>query len=1069
MEHIEGKGQILLDPLDDEISGVQQENEPVFHVETLDPLCLVSRLDLLCSDEEDPGNLQDEGYIGSESLQLSEDAALQTIAHSVKEDDEIRSDSSHSSAEDDSSHSSAEDESFIDLEDCPGLDFTDLCRERCEWPEIIHDSHPYHMENLDSEPESYIDIYPVDHNSGWNVLGFELPLITTETHFHDSTSSLCSLERDGILDIYSLENNSSQSSDRKLPLTEPLQCEAYFANDICMSDSGQNISAVSCGLSSKLMMVMSDLEGVVVQKTEINYKNSVNFNRIFSEDLSSDAYYSDLSSPREDLFFNSLGSLQNKGKTTYDFNEEINTDLNIVSSYIDKPSRERILYDLVNRDNELSEDHRNTWQETDPPDDTVSKVFFSDTSVNNNHILFYIIHKITSQKAIITFHDLEVIQDRPGKTFCTLTSISWTQQRGLWLLSNLKRLGLLTFHEITPEVVIVEPALHGLGGYFQHVEQGQQVSVMESMQYEWMRVRSFWSFPRNAGVSYLQLARVGFFYTGRVSETCCYSCGQVYKEWREGDDPLEIHLRISPECPHLNEREARNRPIYPDINQQWPAIPWEPLQEGAEGPSAEAAAPVTSDTSDTGTEPNTSLESQKSNIAVETSHDRNSLDRHYRHLSSRAEHRESSSEETPQVDMSQVVTRPAVLDSTPHLVTKAPTSVPTNASSSPSGAEEGMSSGQTGGVDPNVSQQGETSSRPNQEESLPRGVPRADPQANYMPRYPQYVVQAHRAETFQNGWPAYLNQTAYEMSSAGFFYAGNDDYCRCFYCGGGLRNWEPGDDPWVEHARWFPRCLYVKQNKGERFVRLVQQRQQNNNAPSRQEPVLQPPPANQQQPPGDRNQQQGPATSQQNQQGQHDGGETNKLASTNQQNQSEQGATATPQNFEDTELSVDVMSLAAVESLKMNGVSINLIMQALEIWKSQRKKAYKMSDVTSKELMQIIFDKEEENKLLTETRQFASFLALRSSDVNQGNTSSSANISGDSSQHDTEMMEVLSLQNEVEEMKQMLMCSVCEENEVTIAFLPCGHLVCCFQCAPAMITCPKCNKLVEGKVKVFLM
>ena len=28
---------------------------------------------------------------------------------------------------------------------------------------------------------------------------------------------------------------------------------------------------------------------------------------------------------------------------------------------------------------------------------------------------------------------------------------------------------------------------------------------------------------------------------------------------------------------------------------------------------------------------------------------------------------------------------------------------------------------------------------------------------------------------------------------------------RCFFCYGGLQSWEQGDDPWTEHARWFPR------------------------------------------------------------------------------------------------------------------------------------------------------------------------------------------------------------------------------------------------------------------------
>ncbi|OWF45930.1 Baculoviral IAP repeat-containing protein 3 [Mizuhopecten yessoensis] len=684
-------------------------------------------------------------------------------------------------------------------------------------------------------------------------------------------------------------------------------------------------------------------------------------------------------------------------------------------------------------------------------------------------------------------------------------------------------------------VVIVEPALHGLGRYFQQMEQGQQITVLESMQYEWMRVRSFWSFPRNAGVSYLYLARIGFFYTGRVSETCCYSCGQIYREWREGDNPLEIHRRISPHCLHLNDGDARNMPIYADVINQWPAIPWEPLleeaarppvdEEPADLPEAEALDRDTATVDTRSQHP-----SQKTNIAVHKTHDPTSLGDDA--SSSIGQHRESSSTEIGREDLSQVLPRLASLDSTPHPIAEAVAHTAsaaedqTEAGPSLSSSSEGASGRETGGsdrappdmpaqnpqprADPNVQEQQQQEPRgqdppPNNnppgqewgriifpqnpplnsapsaaprpdEEQVPRGVPRADPQGNYMPRYPNYAVQATRSDTFLHGWPAYLNQTPYEMSSAGFFYTGNGDYCRCFYCGGGLRNWEPGDDPWVEHARWFPRCLYVRQNKGDRFVRLVQQRQENNrqNDP-RQEPVLQPPPANPQPPPVERNLLQGQASPRPNQQGQQPGEKTNTPTTTGQQSQSQQGATAR-QNIEHTESTVDEMSLSAVESLKANGISSSRIQEALQIWKKQQKKAYKMSDVTSAKLMQIVFDQEEEeNRRLAETNQLASSLAQRGLVAVGGETSDgagahfSAITSGDSTSNDPEMTERLSLYTEAEERKKQLMCSVCGENEVTIAFLPCGHLVCCFQCAPAMIKCPNCSEAVKGNVKVFLM
>jgi hypothetical protein len=92
------------------------------------------------------------------------------------------------------------------------------------------------------------------------------------------------------------------------------------------------------------------------------------------------------------------------------------------------------------------------------------------------------------------------------------------------------------------------------------------------------------------------------------------------------------------------------------------------------------------------------------------------------------------------------------------------------------------------------------------------------------PKFPNYAPLQVRISSFQ-GWPSYLDQTPRDMAKAGFLYAGYQDYTRCFFCGGGLRNWEVGDDPWVEHARLFPKCIYLRENKGDRFVKAVQDKQ----------------------------------------------------------------------------------------------------------------------------------------------------------------------------------------------------------------------------------------------------
>lgn len=67
------------------------------------------------------------------------------------------------------------------------------------------------------------------------------------------------------------------------------------------------------------------------------------------------------------------------------------------------------------------------------------------------------------------------------------------------------------------------------------------------------------------------------------------------------------------------------------------------------------------------------------------------------------------------------------------------------------------------------------------------------------PKYPSYAILSERVKSFSD-WPSSMTQTPREMALAGFFYAGYGDYTRCFFCGGGLRNWEAGDDPSVSQS-----------------------------------------------------------------------------------------------------------------------------------------------------------------------------------------------------------------------------------------------------------------------------
>ena len=54
-------------------------------------------------------------------------------------------------------------------------------------------------------------------------------------------------------------------------------------------------------------------------------------------------------------------------------------------------------------------------------------------------------------------------------------------------------------------------------------------------------------------------------------------------------------------------------------------------------------------------------------------------------------------------------------------------------------------------------------------------------------------------------------------------FTGGIDFLCCFCCGGGLRSWTADDDPYIEHARWFPHCSYLREVMGQEYINMVQQ------------------------------------------------------------------------------------------------------------------------------------------------------------------------------------------------------------------------------------------------------
>ncbi|AAP85726.1 iap-3 [Adoxophyes orana granulovirus] len=91
---------------------------------------------------------------------------------------------------------------------------------------------------------------------------------------------------------------------------------------------------------------------------------------------------------------------------------------------------------------------------------------------------------------------------------------------------------------------------------------------------------------------------------------------------------------------------------------------------------------------------------------------------------------------------------------------------------------------------------------------------------NRQPVHKKYCDENKRMLTFHN-WPKALKQTPKELAEAGFFYTNVGDRVRCFYCDVGLKDWEPTDTAWGQHARWTSLCEYVLLVKGTDYVQKV--------------------------------------------------------------------------------------------------------------------------------------------------------------------------------------------------------------------------------------------------------
>lgn len=540
---------------------------------------------------------------------------------------------------------------------------------------------------------------------------------------------------------------------------------------------------------------------------------------------------------------------------------------------------------------------------------------------------------------------------------------------------------------------------------------------------ELQRLMTFADMPINAPVFVLRLAQTGFLCLpdGRI---VCYFCGLHRNAWNAGDGPADIHKRLSPLCPMVTGINCDNQPVsvVPEEQVENLLRIWS-LQRAAAPQltlSGEVANSLGQDPADNlgqglGQVPQssrggaTALPAGASPMplgptSLPAAHGAYSqtaaTPAAYSSLPAALLAADTAGSELPAVSAansaagSDLSCDMAAAQSTSQPATQNAGAVSADGSGgSQRVASSSMREALRGPIVdgtaqpavplPTLGQEARQSSRLGQGHQVVTyeqlGI------STEAPKRTDMAVINTRVASFRN-WPPGSGHTPLQLAEAGFYYAGYADCGRCFFCGGGLKNWEANDSPWVEHARWFARCPYVRQCQGQDFVDIVQE------------------------------------------------------------------LNATRRQFSMSEVRAEINRRRADGERLQEPVVDPAISSALE------------NGYTQAQIDRVLRQMQEEGHQLTADKLMDYLLMEEGAQAAGGGVDTSddsdfepASVTGSAAD----------LVAENSEIRMRRMCKICLDKEVSIVFLPCGHLVCCAECSPAIRLCPMCRQRVKGRVRAF--
>ena len=85
------------------------------------------------------------------------------------------------------------------------------------------------------------------------------------------------------------------------------------------------------------------------------------------------------------------------------------------------------------------------------------------------------------------------------------------------------------------------------------------------------------------------------------------------------------------------------------------------------------------------------------------------------------------------------------------------------------------------------------------------------------PRYPEFAFTHKRQASFET-WPSYLPIKPDTLVESGFYYSGEGDLVKCFFCCAVFSEWENDNIPNIEHIKLNPICPFMNLTFDRQYI-----------------------------------------------------------------------------------------------------------------------------------------------------------------------------------------------------------------------------------------------------------